>query len=45
MRRTGIILSGLTLFAFAAFSRAQTPQSFRILLGVTDQDPTRWTEQ
>jgi hypothetical protein len=30
------------LFVFAAFSRAQTPQSFRILLGVTDQDPTRW---
>jgi hypothetical protein len=42
MKLAGAILSVMAFFTTASFLRAQSPQSFRVLLGVTDESQTRW---
>lgn len=42
MRRMHFVRSGIILLVLSSGLQAQTPASFRVLLGVTDAAPTRW---
>jgi hypothetical protein len=42
MRRIHFVRTGIILLTLSSGLQAQTPASFRVLLGVTDAAPTRW---